>query len=354
MLRNKLFRTARVAEVQTICDDAVVITFAIPDRYRHEFNFRPGHFITVRRTIGGLEQRRSYSICSPVGKAPRIGVREMPGGAFSGWLVRQVRAGDDIEVQPPTGSFTADPTLAAHHVLLAAGSGITPILSIAASVLTQPDSRVTLLYGNRRANTVMFADELADLKDAHGPRLQLVHVLSREQRGAELFTGRLDHDRIRTLLQHLVSVHTVDHFWLCGPFGMVNDARHALADLRVAADRIHQELFFVEADVPPPVRHTEAATAAPTSEVTIVLDGTSSTLTLGREISILDGVQRFRDDLPFACKGGVCGTCRAMVTDGVVDMRRNYALEAAEIDAGFVLTCQSYPATEALTVDFDA
>jgi ring-1,2-phenylacetyl-CoA epoxidase subunit PaaE len=246
-LRNRPFRTVRVADVQQLCDDAAAINFAIPDEHSAEFVFSPGQSMTLRRTIEGVEQRRTYSICSPVGARPRIGVREVPGGAFSGWLVHQLSSGDEIDVQPPSGNFTADPDTAAHHVLIAAGSGITPVLSIAASVLAHPASRVTLLYGNRRANTVMFADELADLKDAYGARLQLVHVLSREPRAADLFSGRLDRDRIRALLQRLVPVHTVDHFWLCGPFGMVTDAHEALNELGVEADRIHQELFFVEA-----------------------------------------------------------------------------------------------------------
>lgn len=353
-LRNRPFRTVRVADVQPLCDDASAITFAVPDEYKEEFAFRPGQSVTVRRTIEGREQRRNYSICAPAGAAPRIAVREIPGGALSGWLVHQVRAGDDVEVQPPTGSFTADPNHAAHHVLIAAGSGITPILSIAASVVVQPGSQVTLLYGNRRANTVMFADELADLKDTYGPRLQLVHVLSREPRGAELFSGRMDRHRIRTLLQHLVPVHTIDHFWLCGPFGMITDAQRALADLGVANGRIHRELFFVEDVAPQPVEHTELAATGPTSEVTIILDGASSTVTLPRDTSILDAAQQSRDDLPFACKGGVCGTCRAKVSEGAVDMHRNYALEPAEVESGFVLTCQSYPTTDMLTVDFDA
>ena len=270
-----------------------------------------------------------------------------------GWCTTS-RPGDEIDVQAPSGSFTADPDTAAHHVLIAAGSGITPVLSIVASALAQPDSRVTLLYGNRRANTVMFADELADLKDAYGARLQIIHVLSREPRAADLFSGRLDRDRISALLRQLVPVQTVDHFWLCGPFGMVTDAQDALGEFGVATDRIHQELFFVEDVAPAPVEHSEAASTGPASDVTIVLDGATSTLSLPRGETILDSAQRSRDDLPFACKGGVCGTCRAKVTDGTVDMRRNYALEPAEVDAGFVLTCQSYPTTDSLTVDFDA
>jgi ring-1,2-phenylacetyl-CoA epoxidase subunit PaaE len=353
-LHNRPFRAVRVATVQPLCEDAAAITFAIPDEYAAEFAFTPGQSMTVRRTVEGIEHRRTYSICSPAGAQLRIGVREVPGGVFSGWLVRQVFPGDEIDIQPPSGSFTADPDTAAHHVLIAAGSGITPVLSIAASVLVNPDSRVTLLYGNRRTSTVMFVDELADLKDAYGGRLQLIHVLSREPRGADLFCGRLDCDRIRKLLQLLVPVNTVDHFWLCGPFGMVTDAQRALSDLGVDPDRIHQELFFVEDVAPPPVRHTELADSGPISDVTIVLDGATSTLALPRDASILDAAQRSRDDLPFACKGGVCGTCRAKVTEGAVEMRRNYALEPSEVEAGFVLTCQSYATTDALTVDFDA
>lgn len=353
-MRNRPFRTVRVAEVEQLCDDAAAITFAVPAEYAAEFSFAPGQSVTVRRAVDGVEQRRTYSICAPAGSRPRIGVRELPGGAISGWLVHEVAPGDEIDLQPPSGSFAADPATPAHHVLIAAGSGITPILSIAASVLAHPQARVTLLYGNRRSSSVMFVDELADLKDAYGARLQIVHVLSRELRAAELFSGRLDRDRIRTLLQRLVPVGDVDHFWLCGPFGMATDARSALDDLGVETSRVHQELFFVEDTAPVPAAHVEAEITGPVSDVTIVLDGTTSTLTLPRNESILDAAQRFRDDLPFACKGGVCGTCRAKVTDGAVDLRRNYALEPAEVDAGFVLTCQSAPTTDSLTVDFDA
>jgi ring-1,2-phenylacetyl-CoA epoxidase subunit PaaE len=353
-LRNRVFRTVRVADVQQLCEDAAAITFAVPDECAAEFSFTPGQSVTIRRSFDGTEQRRTYSICSPAGARPRIGVREVPGGAFSGWLVHQLSPGDEIDVQPPSGTFTVDPDVSAHHVLIAAGSGITPVLSIAASVLAHPDSQVTLLYGNRRASTVMFVDELADLKDAYGPRLHIVHVLSREPRSADLFSGRLDRNRVQRLLQRLVPVADIDHFWLCGPLGMVTDAREALEALGVDAHRIHQELFFVEDIAPAPLERTEPAVTGPLSDVTIVLDGSTSTLALPRGMSILNAAQRSRDDLPFACKGGVCGTCRAKLVTGAVDMRRNYALEPAEIDAGFVLACQSYPVSDTLIVDFDA
>jgi len=353
-LRNKQFHTLRVARVERLCDDAAAVSFDIPEGLKDDFDFRPGQSLTVRKIVDGQDQRRSYSICAPAGAQPRVGVREVPGGVFSTWLVRDIRVGDDVDVQTPSGTFTADPATAGRHVFISAGSGITPVLSIAASVLANPDSHVTVFYGNRRTNSVMFAEELADLKDSYGSRLELVHVLSREPRGVDLFTGRLDRDRVRLLLRTLVPVRQVDHFWLCGPFGMVTDAQQVLRELGVPEDAVHQELFYVE-DVPPePVHHTEAAAEGPTSEVTVILDGRSTTLALSRAQPVLDSAQDSRDDLPFACKGGVCGTCRAKVTSGEVEMRRNYALEKAEVDAGFVLTCQSLPISDTVTVDYDA
>lgn len=348
------FHRLRVAAVQPLCDDAAAVTFAVPEALKSEFAFRPGQSLTLRKSVDGREQRRCYSICSPAGGALRIGVRELPGGVFSGWLVRDVRPGDEVEVQTPSGNFVAPPGTGGRHVLIAAGSGITPIVSIATTLLRQPDSHLVLIYGNRRADSVMFADELADLKDLYGPRLELIHVLSREHRVAELFSGRLDAERIRRLLDAFVPVADVDHFWLCGPLGMVLDAQQVLGAYGVPGDRIHRELFFVEEVAPPPVSRTEPGRAGPCSQVTIVLDGHTSALDLPRDTPILDAAQRYRDDLPFACKGGVCGTCRARVTVGEVDMRRNYALENSELAAGFVLTCQSLPTSDTVTVDFDA
>jgi ring-1,2-phenylacetyl-CoA epoxidase subunit PaaE len=353
--RRARFHPLRVARVQPLCDDAVAVSFEVPPELEHEFAFRPGQSLTLRRMVDGREERRSYSICAPAGENPRIGVREVPDGVFSTWLVREVRPGDEIEVQPPSGSFTPALDEAAHHVLIAAGSGITPVLSIVASVLdASPDSRATVLYGNRRTDTVMFADELADLKDAHPTRLELAHVLSREPREAELFTGRLDETKLRTLLPLLVEPDEVDHWWLCGPYGMVTGAQRVLDDLAVPRDKIHQELFYVEDVPPPPAVHVEPGVEGPSSEVTVVLDGRSTTITLPRETTVLEGAQRVRPDLPFACKGGVCGTCRARVVGGKVHMRRNFALDPAEVEAGFVLTCQSLPVTDDVTVDYDA
>ncbi|WP_216895569.1 1,2-phenylacetyl-CoA epoxidase subunit PaaE [Nocardia alni] len=352
--RSRGFHTLRVAAVQRLCDDAAAVTFAVPDHLADEFRFRPGQFLTVRRTIEGTEQRRSYSICAPEGAAPRVGVREIAGGAFSGWLVREVAPGDSVEVQSPAGTFVADPLAGGRHLLIGAGSGITPLLSIAASVLANPDSEVTLLYGNRRTRSVMFADELADLKDRYGSRFSVMHVLSREPRDVELFTGRLDAARLRELLTAFVAVEDLDHAWMCGPHAMVEDAITVLTEFGLDPARIHRELFYVGDTPPPPDIHREPGTTGPVSRVTITLDGRSTTAALPRDRTILDAAEQVRSDLPFACKGGVCGTCRARVTDGEADMRRNYALEEGEVAAGFVLTCQSYPVTDCLTVDFDA
>ena len=350
---RRQFRELTVARVDRLCADAVAVTFEVPSELADEYRFRPGQSLTLRRMVGGRDERRSYSICAPADQPLRIGVREVPGGALSGWLVHQVRPGDRIEVQPPSGSFTADLSMPGRHVLIAAGSGITPVLSIAASVLAGPESEATLLYGNRRAESVMFADEIADLKDSYPVRFQLAHVLSREAQEVELFSGRLDAGRLGKLLPALCDVPDVDHWWLCGPYGMVTDAMTVLADLGVPASRVHRELFYVE-DIPPePEQHAEPPLTGG-CEVTIVLDGRRTTTTIAADTPVLDGAQVARPDLPFACKGGVCGTCRARLVSGEVRMRRNFALEQSEIDDGFVLTCQSLPVSTQLLVDYDA
>ena len=340
------FTDLRVAAVDQLCDDAVAITFDAPEG----FEFRPGQSLTIKRG----DARRSYSICAPAGAKLRIGVREVPGGEVSRWLVHEVAPGDRIEALPPSGRFVPNLDAPGHHVLIAAGSGITPMLSIAASVLRRPDTRVALLYGNRRTDTVMFADELADLKDRYPDRITLTHVLSREARDVELFSGRLDAAKLHALLPLVCEPRSVDHWWLCGPYGLVTDAQQTLAELGADPARIHRELFYVEDVAPPPATHADIVPEGPASQVTVVLDGRATTVALPRTSTILEGAQRVRPDLPFACKGGVCGTCRARLTKGEVHMRRNFALDVNETDDGFVLTCQSTPVTDEVTVDYDA
>jgi ring-1,2-phenylacetyl-CoA epoxidase subunit PaaE len=347
------FHELPVARVDRLCGDAVAVTFDVPPHLADAFTFRPGQYLTLRQEVDGTEERRSYSICAPAGAAPRIGVRKVEHGLFSARIVDHLKPGDTLEVLPPQGKFTPDGT-GRHHAFIVAGSGITPALSIMATMLSKEDASVTLLYGNRRTDTVMFVDELADLKDRYPQRFQLVHVLSREPRDVELFSGRLDTDRIAALLDGVVPTSDVDHWWLCGPYGMLRDADRALAARDVPRNRIHRELFYVDEPPPEPKRPDESTVEGPVARVTVLLDGRETTLNLPADTPILDAAQRVRADLPFACKGGVCGTCRARVTAGQVEMRRNYALEDHEVADGFVLTCQALPLSAEVTVDYDA
>lgn len=344
-MARPVFHKLTVASVERLCSDAAAVTFEVPPSLAADFAFAPGQYLTLRNG----DERRSYSICAPAGGPLRIGVRRVDSGLFSTWLVDRVQRGDVLEVLPPLGNFT--PSGGSHHGLVVAGSGITPALSIAASVLAG-GARVTMLYGNRRADTVMFAEELADLKDRYPARFQLVHVLSREPRDVELFTGRLDAAKLRALFSTVVPWADVDAWWLCGPYGMVRDAEDVLASLGVDPAAVHHELFYVD-EPPPPPRRAESSSVA-SSVATVILDGRSTEVPLPADVPILDAAQRVRADLPFACKGGVCGTCRARVVSGEVEMRRNYALEPREVEAGFVLTCQSFATTPAVTVDYDA
>lgn len=350
---TQAFHPLRVRDVERLTDDSAAVGFEVPDDLRELFAFAPGESLTLRRVVDGVEHRRSYSICAPAGAQPRIAVREVPGGMFSSWLVRELEPGETVEVAAPSGSFRADPGQPGRHLCIAAGSGITPMLSIAASVLADPASSVTMLYGNRETTSVMFAEELSDLKNLHGPRFDLVHVLSREPRDVELFSGRLDADRLRRLLPLKVPLASLDHVWLCGPLGLLQDARAVLEELGVPREKVHFELFFVD-EPPPQLRHADRVVEGVTSDVTVVLDGRSTTYAVPRGETLLDSAQAVRSDLPFACKGGVCGTCRAKVVEGEVEMVRNYALEPEEVEQQFVLTCQTYPVGDTVTVDFDA
>ncbi len=349
-----------MAAVDRLTDDAVAITFAVPVELRDNFAFRAGQHLTVRRFDGaGEEVRRSYSICStPTELAGRgllrIGVREVPDGAFSSFACAALRTGDIVDVLPPLGQFTTafDPGRERHYAAVVAGSGITPVLALVATALSvEPASTFTLVYGNRHARSVMFVEELADLKDRYPARLHLIHVLSREPGESPLLSGRVDAERLTRLLDAVVPTDRIDAWFLCGPYGMVRDAQAVLAARGVPAPAVHTELFHVD-EAPAPPRRPSTAVAGD-AEVTIMLDGRASSFRMGRDERVLDAALKVRGELPYACKGGVCSTCRARVVDGEVSMARNYALEPDEVAAGYVLTCQSSPVTDRLVVDYD-
>lgn len=354
--RHSVFHRLRVRSVQPLTDDAVAVTFDVPESLRDEYVFAPGQHVNVAMPDGD-GTRRSYSICAtPAEGVLRIAVKQIPGGVFSRYAIGELRPGAELDVMTPAGRFSPDldPAGAKRYVAVAAGSGITPVLSIVAAVLdVEPQSRVTLLYGNRTSRSVMFLDELADLKDRHVDRFQLVHVLSREARDADLTSGRMDRVRFGLILDRLVPPDVVDDWFLCGPYAMVTELRDVLAERGVDRTRIHAELFHV-GDLPSPAE-VVAAPAVDGSEVTAVLDGRTSTVTIDDpDETVLEAVLRVRNDAPFACRGGVCGTCRAKVLDGDVVMERNYALDPDEVSAGYVLTCQSHPSTRSLSLDYDA
>jgi ring-1,2-phenylacetyl-CoA epoxidase subunit PaaE len=354
--RRANFHPLKVKAIEEITDDSVAITFDVPAELAEEYEFAAGQHLTVRRP--GEEVRRSYSICAPAGSGVlRIGVKRIPGGEFSSYAAERLKVGDTIDVMTPLGRFGTelDPDNENHYAFVAAGSGITPVLSLVATILqVEPRSRVTLLYGNRSAGSVMFADELADLKDRYAERLHLVHVLSRETTEVELFSGRIDGDRLRRMIDAILPVKTVDEWFLCGPYAMVVGAQDVLHSEGVLREAVHAELFHVGDEVPA-ARVPETAVDEDAAEVTVILDGRRSTFPLGEHAkAVLDATLAVRSDAPFACKGGVCGTCRAKVIEGTVRMDTNWALEPDEIRAGYVLTCQSHPTTPKVTLDYDA
>ncbi|MGW7103716.1 2Fe-2S iron-sulfur cluster-binding protein [Streptomyces sp. NPDC054838] len=360
--RHGAFHSLTVAAVDRLTDDSVALTLGVPQELRAEYRHAPGQHLTLRRsTPGGSEVRRTYSICSPApgetGPALlRVGVRLVEGGEFSTFAHKEIAAGDVLDVMVPAGRFVLDPAAAppaAHYAAVVGGSGITPVLSIAASLLAaRPDARFCLVRSDRTAASTMFLEEVADLKDRYPDRFQLVTVLSREEQEAGLPSGRLDEQRLTALLPALLPVAEVTGWFLCGPYGLVQGAERALHALGVVRTRVHEEIFHVEDTAPPAIGRAPSA-AASRGRVTARLDGRSGTWPVQDGESLLDAVLRNRADAPYACKGGVCGTCRAFLVSGEVRMERNFALEEEETEAGFVLACQSHAVTEEVEIDFD-
>ncbi|MCI3225612.1 1,2-phenylacetyl-CoA epoxidase subunit PaaE [Streptomyces sp. NP-1717] len=353
-----MFHPLRVSEVERLTDDSVTVTFAVPPELDETFRHTPGQHIALRRVVNGEEIRRTYSICTPAGERPvlRVGIRLVEGGEFSTYAIKELAVGDTVDVMEPTGRFRLEPR-AGHFVAIVGGSGITPVLSIASTLLArEPDARFCLIRSDRTVASTMFLEEVADLKDRHPDRFQLVTVVSREEQQTGLPSGRLDEERLAGLLPALLSVDSVDGWFLCGPLGLVKGAERALRALGVRRNAIHQEIFHVDDGAPGATTPamTAAASAAPGgSKLTATLDGRSGSWPVQDGDSLLETVLRSRADAPYACKGGVCGTCRAFLVSGEVRMDRNYALEPEETEAGYVLACQSRPATAEVELDFD-
>ena len=356
--RHAVFHPLRVASVDRLTEDSVAITFHVPEELRDEFRFNPGQHLSVRAPSLGDDVRRNYSICAPATGGPlRIGVKRIPEGVFSSYAAVRLQAGDVLDVMTPSGTFSTplDAANAKRYVAVAAGSGITPLLSILATVLeVEPLSTAALIYVNRRTSTIMFLEELEDLKNLFPERFQLVHVLGQEITDVEMLSGRLDVERLGRILDTIVPVDDVDEWFLCGPLAMTDSVRGVLLERDVDSAHVHRELFHVGAPIARRRPVADAAVPVMGSKVTVILDGRSLTFTLPRDgDSVLDETLRARSDAPYACKNAVCGTCRAKVVEGKVEMDSNYALEADEIARGYVLTCQAHPVTDRLTVDFD-
>ncbi|MEF2978857.1 1,2-phenylacetyl-CoA epoxidase subunit PaaE [Subtercola sp. YIM 133946] len=364
--RRARFHALSVSGVRHLTDDSIEVTFEVPAALADAYDYAPGQYIAIRTSVAGEDVRRSYSICqAPVLGELKVAIKRDLGGLFSTWAVDNLAPGMKLEVMSPEGRFTSQTNAAAlstatHFVGIAAGSGITPMMALIESTLrASPANRFSLVYSNRTAMDTMFVDELADLKDRYPARLALYHVLTRERRSSELLSGRLDAEKFREILGSLIRPSDIDEWFICGPFDLVQLCRDTLVDLGVDVAAIRYELFTTGRPDRPagqsgrPVGPT-AGEAVHT--ISFTLDGTTATVTspVHSNESILNAALRVRGDVPFACAGGVCGTCRAVVTSGTVDMVENYALEPEELERGYVLTCQAIPTSEAVSVNYDA
>ena len=354
------FYPLTVADVRRETRDAIVLTFDVPAEQRDNFQFAPGQYLTLRAQLDGDEVRRSYSICAAAGEPRlRVGIKKIPGGLFSGWAHEQLAPGRVLEAMPPMGNFgvSLDPALQRHFVAFVAGSGITPVLSIVKSTLRdEPQSSFTLFYGNRASSTIMFREELEDLKNEHLDRFSLIHILSREQQDIDLFNGRIDKAKCDQLLDRWVDPASIDTAFICGPQDMMLGVARSLEEHGLDKRQIKFELF---ATATPSRRQrtpqaSEAEVARDLCEATVVIDGRARSFAFEKgSASVLDAAMKEGIELPYACKGGVCSTCRAMLVEGEVDMDANFALEDYEIARGYILTCQSYPVTNKIVVDYD-
>jgi ring-1,2-phenylacetyl-CoA epoxidase subunit PaaE len=351
------FHRLAVNDVRRETLDAVSMTFAIPSELAGDYSFLPGQYLTLRTTMDGEEVRRSYSICSgPDDGELRIAVKKVDGGAFSSWAADELKSGDELEVMTPTGRFGVvhAPDQARLYVGFAAGSGITPILSIIKGVLArEPKSRFFLFYGNRTTEGMLFLEELEELKDRFLERLSLFHVISGEEQDIPILHGRLDGDKVRVLLRSLVPASDVDHVFICGPMGMSEDIEATCRTIGIADEKIHVERFVSEFGGKPRPKAVVAPGTPPKAVASLIIDGKRREVPVAEGEAILDAALRAGMDLPFACKGGMCSTCRAKLVEGEAQMEVNYSLEPWELKAGFILTCQARPCSEKVVVDYD-
>ena len=358
-----LFHPLRVRAIEPDTAEAVVVSFEVPAELRETFGFTQGQYLTLRKTIDGQDLRRSYSICAGVDDGElRVGVRKVRGGVFSNWINAELKVGDEISVMAPQGRFFVPllPEAQRHHVGIAGGSGITPILSIMKTVLArEPRSRFTLVYGNRSLQSTMFKEELEDLKNRYMARLVLHHVFSDEPTDSPLNMGLMNRDKIGEFLRGVVPAAGVDHAYVCGPFQMNDEAEAALLAAGVAEDRIHIERFGVAqpagaVQTADAVLHQAQPGDAESARIVIIRDGLRREIQFHKQQpSILDAASACGMEVPFSCTSGVCGTCRAKLVEGEVRMERNFALDKNEVAAGFVLTCQAHPLTERVVLSFD-
>ena len=358
-----LFHPLSVRSIEPDTAEAVLVSFDVPPELRAVFGFTQGQYLTLRHTIAGQDLRRSYSICAGVDDGElRVGVRKVKGGVFSNWINSQLKVGDSLQVMAPQGRFFVplQPTARHHHVGIAGGSGITPILSIMKTVLArEPLSRFTLIYGNRALASTMFKEELEDLKNRYLTRVVLHHVFSDEPTDSPLNMGLMNRDKLGEFLRSVVPAAGIDHAYICGPFQMNDEALAALLAAGVAEDRIHVERFGVAPDAGAgtavgAVVHEALPGDAERSRVVIIRDGVRREIDFHKhQPSILDAASAAGMEVPFSCTSGVCGTCRAKLVEGEVRMERNFALDKAEVAAGFVLCCQAHPLTERVVLSFD-
>ncbi len=348
------FHKLKVLDVRKETDDCVSVSFLPPVK---DFHFVPGQYLTLKKKINGEELRRSYSICSsPLDGELRVAIKRVPDGRFSSWATNELYAGDHIEVMPPIGNFILEPSVNDNneYVAFAAGSGITPVLSMIKTTLKlSHSSKFTLFYGNKKTSSIIFKRELEDLKDLYLDRFEIHHVLSREDQGNDLLFGRIDKKRTASLLKKFQPKMSARSFFLCGPETMINNVSDIIAEMGVDKKNIHFELFSSNTKTEKNISKISSKNKKASSSITVILDGEKTHFEQSAKTFVLDAALAAGADIPYACKGAVCCTCRAKVLEGSVEMAMNYSLTEEEVDEGFVLSCQTFPKSPNVVISFD-